>query len=66
MDLGDPFSPGAKTIAPDGAISDAPAAASGYTLIQADSLDAATTVAKGCPVLQGGASIDVFETFPVM
>ena len=34
--------------------------------ISADSLDDATEKAKGCPVLQGGASIEVYETFSVM
>ena len=40
--------------------------ASGYSIIQADSLEAAAEMAKGCPVLQGGAQISVFETFSVM
>jgi hypothetical protein len=34
--------------------------------LEADSLDAAVGLAKGCPVLQGGASISVYETFEVM
>ena len=38
-------------------------AATGYSLIQAESLEAAVTLAKGCPVLQGGATIEVAETF---
>jgi hypothetical protein len=29
-------------------------------------MDAAVAIAKGCPVLQGGASIEVAETFDVM
>jgi hypothetical protein len=44
----------------------AAAMASGYSLLKADSLDDAVAKAKGCPVLQGGASITVFETFEVM
>ena len=40
--------------------------ASGYSIIQADSLDEAVAKAKGCPVLQGGAQIVVLETFNVM
>jgi hypothetical protein len=39
---------------------------SGYSLIKADNLDAAIKLAKGCPVLQGGASIEVCETFEAM
>ncbi|MCP4247070.1 MAG: hypothetical protein GY778_08475, partial [bacterium] len=33
--------------------------ASGYTLIDADSLDAAVALAKGCPILDSGGSIEV-------
>ena len=66
-DGGNPFTPGAaKAIGADGAISDASSNASGYSVLEADSLDHATTLAKGCPVLQGGASIEVYETFDVM
>lgn len=68
VSLGDPFTPMAKTIAPDGKVSDGPVGtmASGYSIIKADSLDAAVAMAKGCPVLQGGAKITVYETFNVM
>ena len=38
----------------------------GYTILKADSLDAATALAKGCPVLEGGGQISVFETFNIM
>jgi len=66
-DGGNPFTPGAsKAIAPDGAVTDPNSTASGYSILEADSLDAATGLAKGCPVLQGGASIEVYETFEVM
>jgi hypothetical protein len=67
-DGGNPFSPAAKSIAADGTVSDGPVGgmASGYSIIQADSLDDAVEMAKGCPVTLGGASISVFETFAVM
>jgi hypothetical protein len=67
-DGGNPFTPAAESIAADGAVSDGPAGsmASGYSIIKADSLDAAVGMAKGCPVLQGGAQISIFETFAVM
>ena len=65
-DGGNPTSQG-KTINPDGSVSgDGRAAVSGYSVISANSLDAAIGLAKGCPVLAGGASIDVSETFEVM
>lgn len=66
-DPGNPFTGSSKTVAADGAISDGGGrAASGYTIVSADSLDAAAALAAGCPVLQGGASITVHETFEVM
>ena len=66
VDGGNPIS-NVKTIAPDGSVTDgATVAPSGYTIIKADSLDEAVTLAKGCPVLHGGASLVVGETFPVM
>jgi len=39
--------------------------ASGYTIVEAGSLDEAVKMAQGCPVLAGGAEISVFETFEV-
>ena len=67
-DGGNPFTPEARTISPDGAVMDGPAGtmATGYTIISAGSLDEATTLAKGCPVLGGGGTITVYETLPVM
>jgi hypothetical protein len=68
-DQGNPFTPGAmKMLGPDGSVSDGAVAttASGYTIIEAESLDRAAELAKGCPVLQGGASISVYETSAVM
>ena len=65
-DAGNPFTPGGKRLGADGSISDTQADASGYTLVEADSLSAAADIAKGSPVLQGGATIDVYETFEVM
>jgi hypothetical protein len=66
-DGGNPFAPGAaKTITSDGSVRDGAGSATGYSILTADSLDAATEMAKGCPVLQGGAEIEVYETFAVM
>jgi hypothetical protein len=65
-DPGNPFTPAAKKIANDGSVADTHPVASGYSIIEADSLDVAAKLATGCPVLQGGADITVFETFNVM
>jgi hypothetical protein len=37
----------------------------GYSIIQAGSLDAAVELAKGCPILESGGSIEVCETFNI-
>jgi hypothetical protein len=68
VDPGNPFTPMAKSVSSDGKVHDGPAGsmASGYTIIKAGSLDAAAAMARGCPVLAGGAQITVYETFPVM
>lgn len=65
-DPGNPFTPAAKKIASDGSVGDSQPTASGYSIIEADSLEIAAKLAVGCPVLQGGADITVFETFNVM
>ncbi len=66
-DGGNPFAPAANTIASDGSVGSASGKLhTGYTIVSADSLDAATALAKGSPVLQGGGSITVYETFDVM
>jgi hypothetical protein len=56
------------TVGPDGAVSHGGGAnpVSGYSLLEAADIDAAVAISKGCPVLQGGASIEVAETFDVM
>ena len=55
-----------KRIAADGTVSDDPAGPSGYSIIKADSIDQAVELAKGCPVLQGGSTIQVVQTFDAM
>ena len=65
-DPGNPMA-AAKSIASDGAVSDAVGASlTGYTILTADSIDHALALAKGCPVLQGGATITVYEVHAVM
>ena len=38
----------------------------GYSIISADSLDGASKLAEGCPVLTSGGSVEVYEILPVM
>ena len=58
----------AATIAADGSTSDGGGAnpVTGYSVITADHLEAAVELAKGCPILVGGGSVEVGETFDVM
>jgi hypothetical protein len=65
VDGGNPASR-TKVIAPGGAVTDEPNGPTGYSIISADSIDAAVELARGCPVLDGGATIQVVETFPAM
>lgn len=66
VDGGNPFG-AARSVGIDGGVTEGAAAPlSGYTIIEADSLDAAVAAAKDCPVRLGGASIDVYETVDVM
>ena len=68
VDPGNPTSPMAKSIDSNGKVSDGPfgTMVTGYTIIQADSLDAAVTLSKDCPVLKSNGQVSVFETFNAM
>ncbi len=66
VDPGNPFNADSKTISAGPTVTDAKATASGYSVIEADSLDQAAKLAENCPVLLGGAQVMVFETFDVM
>jgi hypothetical protein len=39
---------------------------SGYSIVEAPSLEAATKMAKGCPILRSGGQVAVYETFDAM
>jgi hypothetical protein len=68
VDEGNPFSDKVKSIAPDGRVKDGTAGerASGYSIVEAGSVDEATELAKGCPVLVSGGRVTVYETFDAM
>jgi hypothetical protein len=66
VDPGNPFGP-AATVTNGGSVSDgATSAITGYSVLSADSLAAASGLVKDCPVLAAGGSVEVFETIPVM
>jgi hypothetical protein len=57
----------AKSVAPDGSVADYdPASLTGYSILDADSLDAAVAMAQGCPHLGAGGTVTVHATFEVM
>jgi hypothetical protein len=63
VDGGNPCGP-SKSIASNGAVRDGAASGlSGYSVLKANTLDEAATMAKGCPILAAGGSIEVYETF---
>ena len=50
------------TVSPDGSVVEgSQSSMSGYTIIEADSLDDAIAVAKACPFLEIGGSLEVSE-----
>jgi hypothetical protein len=68
VDMGNPFTREAMTISNGGSVHDGAVGtqATGYSIIKADSIKAAVELAKGCPVLDSGAKVTVYETFPAM
>lgn len=65
-DVGSPFGPG-RSMVDDGTSGDA-VSLTGYSIVEADSLDAASALTEGHPYLAEGAgnySIEVFELMPV-
>ena len=65
VDGGAPFA-ASSTVGPDGGVSAGGASGlSGYSVIEADSLDTAVAQAKGCPVLAAGGNVEVYETIPM-
>jgi hypothetical protein len=68
VDGGNPFSDKVKSVGSDGKVKDggAGARATGYSIVEAGSVDQAAELAKGCPVLASGGQITVYETFNAM
>ena len=51
-----------STVSADGVSDGANAELSGYSVLQADSLAAATELAKGSPILAAGGTVEVYES----
>ena len=66
IDGGNPFDDGGQAVSHDGVmpVSDRPV--TGYSIVSADSMDEATTLAKGCPlVAPKGSAVCVYEALPM-
>jgi hypothetical protein len=63
VDPGNPFGASSTvTSGGNGATGDL----TGYSVLSADDLAAATELAKGCPILSSGGSVEVYETMEIM
>jgi hypothetical protein len=66
VDGGNPVGAAVSLAADGSSTSGGTSGLSGYSIIAADSLAAAADLAKGCPVLSGGGSVEVYEIVPAM
>ena len=60
VDMGNPFGASAA-VGSDGSSAEVTTGLGGYSILSADSIAAASTLAKGCPVLTGGGSVEIYE-----
>ncbi|SEI38037.1 Uncharacterized conserved protein [Dyadobacter sp. SG02] len=66
IDRGNRLNPAGRVVKPSLAITDGPyietkESVGGYTMVRAESLDEATEMAKGCPILLFGGNVEVRE-----
>lgn len=64
VDAGNPFGPSTSVGA--GGNGAAESGLTGYSVLAADSIDAAAELAKDCPIIANGGKVDIYETVPVM
>ncbi len=65
VDPGAPFGP-SSAVGSDGSVTGGGGGGlSGYSVIDASDIGAASEMAKGCPVLEAGGSVEVYEAIPV-
>jgi hypothetical protein len=64
VDIGNPFG-ASSTVAAGGASDGGTSKLGGYSIINAESLADAAKKADGCPVLQSGGSVEVYEAVPM-
>ena len=65
VDGGNPFGR-SRTVHGDGSATDGgEAGLNGYSIVSATDLATASDLAKGCPLLTGGGTVEVYETVPM-
>jgi hypothetical protein len=64
VDGGAPFGP-STAVKADGATAATAAGLTGYSVIQADTLELAAKLADDCPVLANGGTVEVYESLPM-
>lgn len=64
LDGGNPFGPSA-TLRGDAASEGGASSLTGYSIISAPDLAAATETAKGCPALAAGGTVEVYEAIEI-
>jgi hypothetical protein len=60
VDTGNPFSE-SKSVSSGGSNGAAGSGLGGYSIINASSLDDAAGIAGGCPIIEAGGNVDVYE-----
>ena len=61
VDGGNPFGAAATVRSDGGSVDGGSAALTGYSIVDAADLAAAAALAKGCPLLADGGTVDVYE-----
>ena len=64
VDPGAPFT-GARTVSDGGVAAAIGPNATGFNVVEADSMEAAVDLARMCPLLKHGRQVTVFETLPM-
>ena len=67
VDAGNPFNDGGKVVMASGVNAAQGPATTGYSIIKADSLEAAIALAQSCPLIKHvkDAGVGVYETMPM-
>jgi len=65
VDGGAPFGPSMTRSGDGSPAPGAPSELTGYSILTAGSLEEATEMAAGCPILSSGGSVDVYESMPM-